>query len=157
MFFACNVAFSSMPVFLPTIVHAMGFPPLASQALAAPPFLFAFAVVLLTAYLSDRMRSRSVPVAIHAGLAMTGYIFLASAGAAHWGHAARYAAVFPICAGFFAAVTIVITWTINNQGSDEGKGTSVALLNVVGQMGPLVGTRLYPDADGPYYVKGMGI
>jgi hypothetical protein len=24
-------------------------------------------------------------------------------------------------------------------------------------MGPLVGTRLYPDAEGPYYVKGMTV
>ena len=28
-------------------------------------------------------------------------------------------------------------------------------MNIVGQLGPLVGTRLYPDDDAPYYVKGM--
>ena len=38
MFFCCNVAFSSMPVFLPSIVNSMGFSKLASQGLAAPPF-----------------------------------------------------------------------------------------------------------------------
>ncbi|TKA64814.1 hypothetical protein B0A55_10552 [Friedmanniomyces simplex] len=157
MFFCCNVAFSSMPVFLPTIVHAMGFSTLASQGLSAPPFLFAFAAVLATALLSDRLRSRSVPMMFHALLAMTGYIFLAIAGAFRFGHVLRYLAVFPICAGFFSAVTIVITWTVNNQHSDEGKGTGMAMLNVIGQLGPLLGTRLYPDAEGPYYVKGMSV
>ncbi|KAI7548947.1 MFS general substrate transporter [Hortaea werneckii] len=157
MFFCCNVAFSSMPVFLPTIVSSMGFSQKASQGLSAPPFLFAFFVVLVTAFLSDRIKSRSIPMVFHATLAMLGYIVLAVAGAAHFGHTLRYLAVFPICAGFFSAVTIVITWTVNNQPSDEGKGTGMAMLNIIGQMGPLVGTRLYPDAEAPYYVKGMAV
>jgi MFS family permease len=158
MFFFCNVAFSSMPVFLPTIVNAMGFDRLSSQGLSAPPFLFAFVVVLLTAWLSDKYKSRSVPMIFHALMAMAGYLILVVAGATRTqSHALRYLAVYPICAGFFSAVTIIITWTVNNQASDEGKGTGMAVLNVVGQMGPLVGTRLYPDVEGPYYVKGMTI
>ncbi|KAK0796435.1 hypothetical protein LTR75_010217 [Friedmanniomyces endolithicus] len=157
MFFCCNVAFSSMPVFLPTIVHSMGYSTLASQGLSAPPFLFAFVAVLITAFLSDRLRSRNGPMIFHACLAMAGYILLAVAGTLRFGHLVRYLAVFPICAGFFSAVTIVITWTVNNQPSDEGKGTGMAILNVIGQMGLLLGTRLYPDAEGPYYVKGMSV
>jgi len=158
MFFFCNVAFSSMPVFLPTIVNAMGFDRLSSQGLSAPPFLFAFVVVLLTAWLSDKYKSRSVPMIFHALMAMVGYLILVVAGATRTqSHALRYLAVYPICAGFFSAVTIIITWTVNNQSSDEGKGTGMAVLNVVGQMGPLVGTRLYPDVEGPYYVKGMTV
>lgn len=31
------------------------------------------------------------------------------------------------------------------------------MLNLVGQFGPLVGTRLYPDEDGPFYVRGMAV
>lgn len=157
MFFCCNVAFSSMPVFLPTIVSQMGFSELAAQGLSAPPFLFSFFIVIVTASVSDRIRSRSIPMVFHAVLAMSGYIFLAIAGAFQFGHITRYLAVFPICAGFFSAVTIVITWTVNNQASDEGKGTGMAVLNVIGQMGPLLGTRLYPDNEAPYYVKGMSI
>ncbi|KAK5687455.1 hypothetical protein LTS10_001593 [Elasticomyces elasticus] len=161
IFFCCNVAFSSMPVFLPTIVQGMGFSSLSSQGLSAPPFLLAFVVVLVTALLSDRFRSRSVPMMLHAAMAMSGYIFLAIVGSLRVGHTLehilRYLAVFPICAGFFSLVAIVITWTVNNQPSDEGKGTGMAMLNIIGQMGPLLGTRLYPDADGPYYVKGMSV
>lgn len=157
MFFCCNVAFSSMPVFLPTIVNSMGFSATASQGLAAPPFLFAFVVVLATALISDRIRSRSIPMMFHALLALTGYILATLTGIFHSGPMLRYLATFPICAGFFSAVTIVITWTINNQASDEGKGTGMAILNVIGQMGPLLGTRLYPDSDKPYFVTGNAV
>ena len=156
MFFCCNVAFSSMPVFLPTIVNAMGFSRLRSQALSAPPFLFAFVVVLITAFISDRIKSRSAPMMFHTLLAMSGYIWATVAGIFHAGPIVRYLATFPICAGFFSAVTIVLTWTINNQASDEGKGTGMAILQVIGQMGPLVGTRLYPDSAAPYFTVGNG-
>ena len=157
MFFCCNVAFSSMPVFLPTILNAMGSTPLRSQLLSAPPNLFAFLVVLLTAHLSDRWNTRTWPMVFHALLASSGYLLLTLAGHFQLGHGVRYAATFPICAGFFSCVTIIITWTVNNQHSDEGKGTGMAVLNVIGQMGPLVGTRLYPDDEGPYYTRGMGV
>lgn len=154
IFFCCNVAFSSMPVFLPTIVNAMGFSRLKSQALSAPPFLFAFVAVLITAFISDRHKSRSVPMLFHTLLALSGYIWATVAGIFQAGPTVRYLATFPICAGFFSAVTVVITWTINNQASDEGKGTGMAILQIIGQMGPLLGTRLYPDSAAPYFVFG---
>lgn len=46
---------------------------------------------------------------------------------------------------------------MDNQPAKEGKGTGMAILNLIGQCGPLVGTRLYPDSDGPWYVRGMAV
>lgn len=157
MFFSCNVAFSSLPPFLPTIIHEMSYTPLASQALSAPPYLFSFLVVLLTAFLSDRAKNRGNFVIFHALLGASGYLFIAVAGYLRAGSLWRYLGVYPAAAGFFSAITIIITWTINNQDSDSKRGTGVAMLNVLGQFGPLVGTRLYPDSDKPYYVKGMSV
>lgn len=31
------------------------------------------------------------------------------------------------------------------------------LINLVGQCGPILGTRIYPEKEGPRYVKGMSI
>lgn len=44
---------------------------------------------------------------------------------------------------------------MDNRTAQEGKGSSVAILNIVGQCGPLIGTRLYPDSDKPWFVRGM--
>ena len=125
----------------------------------AKPYLVAFVVVLLTSWFSDRYRNRSFFVCFHALLATLGYAVMAIAGsqgeeASVWW---RYAGVYPAAIGFFSAITIIITWTINNQDSDSKKGTGVAMLNVIGQLGPLIGTHLYPESDGPYYVKGMSV
>ncbi|KAL4893549.1 major facilitator superfamily domain-containing protein [Aspergillus ambiguus] len=171
MFFSCNVAFSSMPVFLPTIIeeceltpqHSMGYSSLSAQALSAPPYLVAFTVVLLTACLSDRGRSRSPYLIAHALLASLAYLVIALAGEYHsrlpeTAHRLlRYLAVYPATSGFFSAITLIMTWTMDNRVAKEGKGTSIAILNVIGQCGPLLGTKLYPRSDGPYYVRGMGV
>ncbi|KAB2110461.1 hypothetical protein AG0111_0g165 [Alternaria gaisen] len=158
MFFSCNVAFSSMPVFLPTVIRDMGWESITAQGLSAPPYLFAFVVVLTTAYYSDRMQSRSTFIMLHSLLATLGYGTIAISGYLQSNKTmVRYIALYPAAAGFFSAITIIITWTLNNQESDSKKGTGMALLNIIGQMGPLVGTSIFPDEDGPYYVKGMSI
>ena len=45
----------------------------------------------------------------------------------------------------------------NNQGSDTRRGTGIAILNIIGQCGPLLGTNVFPEEEGPRYVKGMAI
>ncbi|EEA28859.1 hypothetical protein TMatcc_002788 [Talaromyces marneffei ATCC 18224] len=161
MFFGCNVAFSSMPVFLPTIINNMGYSSITSQALSAPPFLVAFVVVLVTASLSDRSRTRSPYLIFHALISATAYLIIGLTGHFH-SHIPtsvhtmiRYLCIYPATSGFFSAVTIIITWSMDNRTAQEGKGSSVAILNIVGQCGPLIGTRLYPDSDKPWFVRGM--
>ncbi|CAD6571391.1 MAG: hypothetical protein ASARMPRED_004486 [Alectoria sarmentosa] len=150
-------AFSSLPPFLPTIVHEMNYSALTSQALSAPPYFIAFLVVLVTAFLSDRSQNRSYYVIFHALLGGFGYLSIAIGGMLRADSRWRYAGVYPAAAGFFSAITLILTWTINNQNSDSKRGTGVVMLNLLGQFGPLVGTRLYPDSDKPYYVKGMAV
>ncbi|KAL4946337.1 hypothetical protein BDV06DRAFT_208809 [Aspergillus oleicola] len=163
MFFSCNVAFSSMPVFLPTILQDMGYTPTNSQALSAPPYLFAFITVLITAYLSDRARMRSPYLITHSLISCTAYSTIALIGTFHSSIPTSlstticYLCVYPATAGFFSAITLIITWSMDNRVANEGKGASVAILNFIGQCGPLLGTRLYPASDGPLYVRGMSV
>ena len=90
-------------------------------------------------------------------LASFGYAIMAIAGSMHAYPTIRYVGVYPASIGFFSAITIIITWTINNQQSDSGKGTGLAMLNYIGQLGPLVGVHLYPDSDQPYFVTGLSL
>ncbi|KAF3044030.1 hypothetical protein E8E12_007108 [Didymella heteroderae] len=158
MFFSCNVAFGSVPVFLPTIVRDMGFESITAQALTAPPYLVAFFVVIATAYFSDRLQTRSTFIIAHSILAALGYGTIAILGHRKSPHTLiRYLALYPSIFGFFSCITVIITWTINNQESDSRKGTGMAILNIIGQFGPLVGTSIFPAEEGPWYVKGMAI
>ncbi|KAK7754082.1 hypothetical protein SLS62_003928 [Diatrype stigma] len=155
MFFLANMAYSSLPVFLPTVLRAMGFGPQAAQGLAAPPYLLAFAAVLVTARLSDRAGARAPFVAAHAAASALGYAGLALARPLALPAAWRYAAVYPAAVGFFNVVVLVLAWSVNNQPDDRRRGAGFALLQLVGQCGPLVGTRLYPVRDAPFFERGM--
>ena len=155
MFFLTNMAYSSLPVFLPKILTDMGHSTVASQLLSAPPYLIAFIVVLFTAHLSDRIRARTVPLVFHAVSSSLGYAVLALAEPLNLPTFLRYLAVYPAAIGFFNVVTLILVWNINNQANESRQGGGFAMLQLIGQCGPLVGTRLYPDRDAPYYSPGM--
>ncbi|EEQ35117.1 conserved hypothetical protein [Microsporum canis CBS 113480] len=122
-----------------------------------------YTIVLVTASLSDRHRSRSFYLIILALISSITYLTIALTGYFHSHLPAsvhiliRYVCLYPAAAGFFSAITIVIAWTMDNKPAGEGKGTGMAILNIIGQCGPLIGTRLYPDTDGPWYIKGMTV
>lgn len=158
IFFLANMAYSSLPVFLPTILTGMGHSPLAAQALAAPPYLLSFATVLLAARASDRAHARGAFIAGLALASAAGYgVLAATAGRVSVGNPWRYAAVFPAAAGFFGVVVLTVAWAVGNSGSPSRRAGGFALLQAVGQCGPLVGTRLYPVAHAPFYAPGMAI
>lgn len=163
IFFLTNVAYSSLPVFLPSILEQMGHSALASQALAAPPYLVAFCMVLIVAKMSDAVQARAYFIAAAALSSAAGYTFLALAHTIsetfRWGRMdmARYLAIYPAAVGFFCVVVLTIAWNVNNAKANGHKGGAFALMQVVGQLGPLLGTRLYPKTDGPWFEKGMGV
>lgn len=66
-----------------------------------------------------------------------GYILLAVSANV----AVRYVGVFLAAGGVFPAISNILPWTLNNQGSDSKRGAGITLLNVIGQCGPLLGTR----------------
>lgn len=156
MFFLTNMAYSSLPVFLPKILTEMGHDAVESQALSAPPYFLAFLIVLITAHLSDKSRSRAIPIVFHSISSAVGYAVLALAETLNLAPMVRYVAVYPAAIGFFNVVVLIIAWTINNQKSESRQGGGFAMLQTIGQCGPLVGTRLYPDRDAPFYTRGMG-
>ncbi|KAF1848432.1 MFS general substrate transporter [Cucurbitaria berberidis CBS 394.84] len=153
MYFSGNVAFSSLPVFLPTILNEMGFSSVHAQGLTAPPFFLSFLTVIATCYIADRTQQRGITIAILTAIGGTGYVILATSKSV----GARYFGVFLAAAGIFPAIGNVLPWVINNQGSDTRRGTGIVILNLIGQCGPLLGTRLYPSSEKPLYVKGQSV
>lgn len=51
----------------------------------------------------------------------------------------------------------LINLRLDNQGSDTRRGTGIAILNIVGQCGPLLGTNVFPKTEAPRYHKGMWV
>ncbi|KAL2882106.1 hypothetical protein SGCOL_002368 [Colletotrichum sp. CLE4] len=151
--FSLNTAFGSLPAYLPTILEAMGFTSLRAQGLSACPYLTAYVVCVSASFLSDRLRSRGIFIAIFCSVGAIGYVLLATIHTT----GVRYFATFLVCAGVFPAVAITFTWVTDNQGSASKRGAGLALFGMVGQCGPILGARLFPKSAQPWYSKGMWI
>ncbi|KAI1341272.1 major facilitator superfamily transporter [Xylariaceae sp. FL0016] len=153
MYFSCNVSFSSLPVFLPNILKNMGYSAINAQGLTAPPYFLSFLICIGTTWIADKTRQRGLMITALSLIGGVGYILLATCHSV----GVRYFGVFLAAAGVFPAIANILPWTINNQGSDSRRGAGIVLLNVIGQCGPLLGTRIFPEDEGPYFVKGMSI
>ncbi|KAI4804944.1 MFS general substrate transporter, partial [Aureobasidium sp. EXF-8845] len=151
MYFSCNVSFSSLPVFLPTILEEMGFESITAQGLSAPPYFLSFLITIGSAWIADKTQQRGLTIIILSIIGGVGYIMLAVAKST----GARYAGVFLAASGVFPCIANILPWVTNNQGNDDRRGAAFVLLNFIGQCGPLLGTRVYNTP--PFYVKGQSI
>lgn len=64
MYFCCNVTYSSLPVFLPTILEDMGYTAIDAQGLSAPPSFAAFLFSLITTWIADKTQQRCLVLLI---------------------------------------------------------------------------------------------
>ncbi|KAK9364711.1 major facilitator superfamily domain-containing protein [Lipomyces kononenkoae] len=147
MYFSCNVSFSSLPVFLPTIITKMGFTSIHAQGLSAPPYFLSFLLCIATTWIADRTAQRGLVIITLSCIGGTGYLLLATCPSV----GVRYFGIYLAAAGIFPAIANILPWVLNNQGSDTKRGVGVALLQMIGQCGPILGTRLAPN------VKGMAV
>ena len=131
----------------------MGFSAINAQGLSAPPYFLAFLISVASTYVADRTGQRGLVILGASIVGGIGYTILATVKAT----GPRYFAVFLAAAGMFPAIFNIAPWVLNNQGSDTKRGTGIVLLQMFGSCGPVLGTRLYPASQGPYYVQGMAI
>ncbi|KAK5131528.1 hypothetical protein LTR08_000855 [Meristemomyces frigidus] len=153
MYFSCNVSFSSLPVFLPTILEEMGFSGVTAQGLSAPPYFLSWIVTIATTWYADKTQQRGLMIMAMSIIGGIGYIMLAASHSV----GVRYAGTYFAAAGVFPVIGNILPWVMNNQGSDSRRGAGMVLLNLVGQTGPLLGTRVYPASQGPYFVEGHSV
>lgn len=118
MYFSCNVSYSSLPVFLPTILNQMGFSSISAQGLSAPPYFVSTIVTVATCWIADRTQQRGLMITFLSVVAGIGYILLATCTAV----APRYFGTFLCASGVFPAIANILPWVVNNQGSDSRRG-----------------------------------
>ncbi|TKY90143.1 hypothetical protein EX895_000141 [Sporisorium graminicola] len=154
LLFIINVGYSSVPVYVPTLVAEMGFGSIKAQGLSAPPYVLAFLVSLLACWLTDRWQIRGPACTLLLLVGAVGYLMLACLRST----AARYIGVWLIINGLFPFIPILYMWLMANQASSESKrGLGLVIFATIGQCGPLLGTHLFPAREKPYYVKGTTV
>jgi len=118
MYFSCNVSFSSLPVFLPTILLDMGFTGVTAQGLSAPPYFLSAIVTVVTCWIADRTQQRGLMLVALSIVGGVGYIMLATTQSV----GSRYAGTFLAAGGVFPIIANILPWVENNQGTDTRRG-----------------------------------
>ena len=153
MYFVTNVCFSSLGLFVPTIISQMGsFTKQQSNGLAAPPYLFTFLLTLSMAWLSDRVHMRGPFIFTFGTTAAIGFLLLALTETA----APRYVGVF-LAITSFICIAILLPWMSNLHSTESKRAGGWAIFATLGQVGPLVGTNIFKKEDGPYFRKGSWV
>lgn len=109
MYFCGNVTYSSLPVFLPTILEDMGYTAIDAQGLSAPPSFLAFLFALVTTWIADRSGQRCLVLFCTSVLGGVGYTVLATVSTV----GVRYFATFLASAGVFATIPNILGLTLS--------------------------------------------
>lgn len=109
MYFGANVSYASLPVYLPTILSAMGYSSINAQGLSAPPYFCAFLFALITTYVADKTQQRGLMLILTSLIGGIGYIILATVTTV----GVRYFAVFLAAAGVFSTIPNILAWTLS--------------------------------------------
>lgn len=128
------------------------FDTLAANGLSAPPYAFAFLVMIACAFLSDYLRMRGPIAVFFALVASVGYLILALTD----GVAPRYVGIFLVVL-IFVTVSTVLVWNANTNESGSKRAGGLWIIMTVGQCGTLLGTNMFPADEAPYYRRGMWI
>jgi cyanate permease len=109
MYFCGNVSYSSLPVFLPTILQDMGYTAINAQGLSAPPSFAAFLSALITTWIADKTQQRCLVLFVTSAVGGTGYVILATVQNV----GIRYFATFLASAGVFSTIPNILGLTLS--------------------------------------------
>ncbi|KAL0942079.1 major facilitator superfamily transporter [Colletotrichum truncatum] len=134
--------------FFPSIVRGFGYNNTITLVLTAPPYIFAAIGSLVNAWHSDKTKERGYHFAGPIAFGCIGYIICLATENRN----ARYGASFIYVGGMYFANPLISTWTSNTMGrTPEKRAISVALVNVLGQIGNLIAPYFFEDSDEPRY------
>ncbi|KAE8227342.1 hypothetical protein CF319_g169 [Tilletia indica] len=140
LFHAFAFVLYSISLFIPTLIANLGrWQVWQAQLLSVPPYALAFIVTMTTAHFSFVYRVRG-PFIIGAGLlAIVGYIVLMTSPTV----GGKYAALFLIVSGVYAANALLLSWPAENVSGQTKRAVALAMQISIGNLGSIVGTQLY--------------
>ncbi|TFK20906.1 MFS general substrate transporter [Coprinopsis marcescibilis] len=148
IYFGLNCALASISAFLPTIITTFGHTPALAQLLTVPPYVTASVVLISFSWASDVLQSRGLFMTIASCISGVGYLILLNVTT---NMNVRYFATFCITSGTYTTIGITIAWFAHNLGSETKKATGMPIFMAIGQCGSILGSHIFPKAEGPAY------
>ncbi len=150
----CNSGYGTS-FFTPTILKELGWTSIHAQVMTIPIYIVAFAVTLVTATCTDRLRHRYAFTMTGISLATIGYVILLTQKGVSI--AARYFAIYLITVGGYIAQPITLVWLNNNLGGHYKRSAGAAMQIGFGNCGGIIASNIYITKEAPTYPVGYGV
>ncbi|ORY87451.1 major facilitator superfamily domain-containing protein [Leucosporidium creatinivorum] len=148
--FGNGVTLYSFAYFTPTIVQTFKYSVVKTNLLTVPPFVCAFIVTMINAYLSDRFRMRGTGVIVMSVLALIGYCMFLTTND-KW---TKYGSLFFSIVGVYGTAPALTTWLPSNVAPHYRRATAIAIGFIMTNSGGIASTWLFPASEGPEYRRG---
>lgn len=155
MFLLDNVTVQGVAFFLPTVVRTL-YPKesvIRQQLLTVPPNVVGAVGVIVSAYISTKIRVRFPLIFINALFMAAGYAMFLGSKDLH----VRYAGSFVTCIGAFCMGALMPALAAINTNNDSEKAGAIGIVVMGGNMGGLIATWSYLSKHGPDYVPGNAL
>ncbi|KAH9453467.1 hypothetical protein Pst134EA_024339 [Puccinia striiformis f. sp. tritici] len=150
--FMSGTVLYSQAYFQPTIVNSLGYSTSRSQLMSVPPFVVAFVVMIVTAYISDKYCTRGLVTIGCSLIGMIGFILF------HVAHedqtSLKYGSLFISLAGVYSTIPPLSAWQSNNSECHYRRASSIALGFIASNLGGILSTWMFPQSEKPGYRTG---
>ena len=152
-FVSMSVPLFSLSLVSPTIVQNFGFVTYRAQLLTTPPFFFAFATTMVTAYFSDRYAQRAIFIIFWLIVSVGGFILLVVVEDLK----VKYFALFLATGGTSPCIATCITFLSCNISPQTKRATALAFMLSAGSLGGVISGQIYRTQDAPQFILGHAV
>ncbi|KAF8482545.1 MFS general substrate transporter [Russula ochroleuca] len=138
----------AVALFLPTIVHDLGYSATGAQLLTVPPFTCSCISTVVVGIYSDKVNIRGLFVLLGDVVSLIGYTIAYMTSNPRFGYAAAVIAA----SGVYPNVAIVLSWAGGNVGGDMKRGVVLAMVIGIGNLGGICASFIYYQP--PRFYKG---
>ncbi|KAJ7355675.1 major facilitator superfamily domain-containing protein [Mycena albidolilacea] len=156
IFIGVTVPIYSFTLFLPTIIHAMGFSATNAQLLTIPPYAVGCVSTIRIGVLSDRSRTRGPFITAASLFAIIGYTMLLATNP-ETQPGVGYAGCIIVAMGIFPGVPLTLAWSGGNAGGSLKKAVTFGFIGMIGNLGGICASFVYRTQDSPRFRLGHGI
>ncbi|KAL2823571.1 major facilitator superfamily domain-containing protein [Aspergillus cavernicola] len=143
---------ATISYFIPTVVGDMGYSGVTAQWMTVPIWIVATIFLVLISLSSDRTQDRQWHIVFGLTLATIAGIIIVTVKHT----ATRYAFICFYVSGVYCAFPLILIWTSETIPLPlEKRAVAIALVNGLGDLAALYGSRMWPTSDAPDYKPGF--
>ncbi|KAL0930368.1 putative vitamin H transporter [Colletotrichum truncatum] len=153
LIYSMIVGAGTISYFLPVLTKSLGYSQVTAQYMTVPIYMVALVFAIASAISSDYFKDRRFHIAAFSALGLVSCIVAASV----LNPTVRYVMLCFLAAGVWSALPMALTWTSNIiQWPREKRAVSLAMVNAIGNLSSVYGSRIWPSYDAPRYAIGFG-